>query len=272
LLVGYVLKASGVLLGPESTPLLETRLAPLMENAGLRTGHDLLRALRAPGSRALHHELMDCVTTHETSFFRDHGPFEALEQQVLPELARRLRASRPVCVWCAACSTGQEPYSLAMLVAENARRLGGLRAEIVATDLSPAALARGRSGVYSQLEVNRGVSPKRLAEHFEPDGRHWRLSREVRDMVMFSRNNLASHAPPPGRFDLILCRNVMIYLALDVRARVFESLHKALDPEGYLFLGAAESPSGIDDRFRHLGSREHCCYRRTDGGAAARAA
>ena len=268
----YVLQAAGVLLGPESTPLLETRLAPLMEHAGLRTGHDLLRALRAPASRALHFQLLDCVTTHETSFFRDRGPFDALERQVLPELARSLRGTRPLRAWCAACSTGQEPYSLAMLVAEASPRLGGLTAEILATDLSPAALDRARSGVYSQLEVNRGVSTKRLSAHFEPDGRHWRVSPALREPVMFAQHNLASQAPPHGQFDLILCRNVMIYLALDARARVFESLHTALAPEGWLFLGAAESPSGIDRRFRHLGSRDHCCYHRADGGAARRAA
>ena len=271
-LIEYVRRTSGILLGPESISLLESRLAPLMASAGLRTGQELLRALERSDRANLHEELMDRITTHETSFFRDQGPFRALQQHVLPELVRRPGEDRLARVWCAACSTGQEPYSLAILLAETAPALKGLRVEILATDLSRRAVARARTGLYTQLEINRGLSQGRLARHFRPEGRHWRAAPELRAAVSFRQHNLATDPPPCGSFDVILCRNVLIYLALDVRVRVFDSLHRALAPEGYLFLGAAESPSGTDLRFHHFGSRDHFGYRPAPARPARRAA
>ncbi|HVP38483.1 MAG TPA: protein-glutamate O-methyltransferase CheR [Candidatus Saccharimonadales bacterium] len=272
LLVAYVREASGIVLGPDSAVLLESRLGPLLESAGLSTGTELLARLRDPRSTALRDRVMDRITTHETSFFRDRGPFDALRGSVLPELAERLQGQRAARVWCAACSTGQEPYSVAMLADEMRPRLADLELEILATDLSREALARARSGVYSQLEVNRGLTPEHLKRHFEPEGRHWRISRPLRRMVQFRQQNLTSDSPPHGWFDVILCRNVLIYLDLGVRPRVFAALHEKLAPEGYLFLGAAESPQGMDLRFHHFGPRDHYCYRRQDAQPERRAA
>ncbi|MBI5838268.1 MAG: protein-glutamate O-methyltransferase CheR [Candidatus Eisenbacteria bacterium] len=244
--------------------LLEARLAPVMESARLATGHELLRALVGPRSELLRERVLDRVTTHETSFFRDRGPFDALRDRVFPELAVRLGRARPIRVWCAACSTGQEPYSVAMLARESAPGIANHSLEILATDVSRDSVARAYSGVYSQMEVNRGLSPERLRRYMEPEGRHWRVTRPIREMVMFRQHNLVLEPPPLGGFDVVLCRNVLMYFGLDVRPRVFAALHDALHPGGYLFLGAAESPAGGDLRFEHFGPRDHYCYRRSE--------
>ncbi len=264
LLIDFVHASSGIVLTPDSASLLESRLAPVMESARLSSGRELLRELMGRRSDALRERVLDRVTTHETSFFRDRGPFDALRERVFPELADRLAGSRPARVWCAACSTGQEPYSVAMLALELQARLPSFRVRVLATDISRDAVARAYSGVFSQLEVNRGLSPERLRRHMEPEGRHWRVTHRVRDLVTFRQHNLVSDPPPQGNFDVVLCRNVLIYLGLDVRPRVFATLFDAMDPHGCLFLGAAESPSGVDLRFDHVGPRDQFCYRRAE--------
>jgi chemotaxis protein methyltransferase CheR len=244
--------------------LIETRLETLAATEGMAGGLTaLMRALREePEPRPLHRKMVDALTTNETLFFRDVHPFEALRTKVLPELIERNKSTRSLRIWSAACSAGQEPITVAMLLRQHFPQLLGWHLELLATDLSDEMLARARGGCYSQIEVNRGLPAAMLVRFFEDQGSHWRILPEIRNMVRYENFNLTGTWPQRGLFDLILLRNVMIYFDTDVKRLILRHLVEALIPAGYLLLGAAETVVGISDDFEPVIEGRTAFYRR----------
>ncbi|MBW8268404.1 CheR family methyltransferase [Caldovatus aquaticus] len=256
-LAALVKARSGIVLTPDKAYMLETRLAPLLARTGLASLDALAARLRGGASaatEALAREVVEALTTHESSFFRDGWPFDHL-RQMLPRLAAARPAGQPLRIWSAACSTGQEAYSVAMLAADPATWRGAAppRIEILGTDIAREVLARAREGLYSQFEVQRGLPVQLLVRHFRPEGDgRWRIAPELRAVVRFEEFNLLSDPRPLGRFDVILCRNVLIYFDAPTKTAVLEALAGQLAPDGVLYLGGAETVLGLTDRFRPI--------------------
>jgi len=233
----------GLELGPHKIYLVRNRLEPIIRQRGLAGFEDLARRL-ATSDLTLRREVVEAITTHETSFFRDRHPFETFRTVLLPQLtADSQRTGRTIRIWSAACSTGQEPYSLAMLVREwNTRpNQQAVSVTILATDISPVALARAEKGEYTEWEAARGLTPNHTRNYLQPCEGGLRFTPEVRRLVQFRTHNLLDPVPPPGVFDLILCRNVLIYFDEPTRSRVLSRFHDALLDHGSLLLGAAEN-------------------------------
>lgn len=226
---------------------IETALKPLLRVRHLDTIEQLAAHLVSSRDQELSEAVVDALLNQETSFFRDSGVVDGVF-----EAAQRLQAEAPqrrLRLWSAGCSTGQEPLSLAMLFADLAQDSTSPEPEIVATDVSPSALARARAGRFSQFEIQRGLPIRRMVEWFDSDGTDWIAKQALVRRVCFRRQNLAADAPPAGRFDIIMCRNVMLYFSPSLRARVFERLASALREGGLLVLGAGETVIGQTDRF-----------------------
>lgn len=241
-------KHSGLALGPGKEYLLESRLPPVAVTYGHADVNALIVALRRGATAALIKHVCDAMTTNETLFFRDGKPFVALEKEILPAAARRAREqNRPLRIWCAASSTGQEPYSIAMIVAQAEQQLGGVKVEILATDYSAAALARAKAGVYNQFEVQRGLPVTLLVKYFTqtPDG--FELKPEIRNRVAYQEINLLDPYPSYWQFDIVFCRNVLIYFDVPTKKDVIDRMAQTLVRGGVLFLGGTESTLGITD-------------------------
>lgn len=226
--------------------LVEARLLPLARTAGcadLDAYVDRLRADPIARGRAL-----DALTINETSWFRDHAPYQAFTEVMLPQLLRARIDSRRLRIWSAACSSGQEAYSLAMLLVEQLPP--GWSASVLATDVSAEMVERVRAGTYSQVEVNRGLPASHLVRHFTRVGTQWRVNDELRSMVEARTLNLAAPFGPLPTFDVVFLRNVLIYFDAETRRDVLRRVHRVLAPDGYLLLGAAETSSDMDDRWR----------------------
>jgi chemotaxis protein methyltransferase CheR len=229
--------------------LIESRLAPLARREGFGSIVDLVAALRASRDDSLIWALVEAMASTETAFFRDREAFALLRDEVLPALSHQ-REGEPIRVWSAACSTGQEAYSLAIL-ADAAHRLApGARVEIFASDLSERALEKAQSGLYTQFEVQRGLPIRLLLQHFDKDGEAWALSPRIRQRVRWKRVNLLGDLAELGEFDLILARNIVTGLDAAARGRVLENLAGALAPEGVLMLGAQETATEAPDALR----------------------
>lgn len=251
-----VLDSSALLLGEGKAYLVEARLAPLVEREGLSTVGELVQRLRI-GSSSLRDDAVEAMTTNETSFFRDVHPFEALRDVVLPEALRRC-AGRPLRLWSAAASTGQEAYSLAMLMADFFPAAGG---SILGTDLSRDVLARAAHGTFSQLEVNRGLPAALLVRHFERDGAGWRIKEPLRRRVEFRQLNLARPWSGLAPMDVVLLRNVLIYFDAPAKQAALAQLARVLAPDGVLFLGGAETTYGLDDSWERVQVGRTSLYR-----------
>lgn len=232
---------SAIVLGEEKRYLVEARLGPVARAAGLAGLGALVHSLRLGRDPNLEARVVEAMTTNETSFFRDRSPFEALRSQVLPERIRANGARRQLAIWSAACSTGQEPYSVAMLLDAAFPELAAWHVDILATDLSTNAIQRAEAARYSTLEVNRGLTPVQLRTYFHAEGAGFRLSERIRSRVRFQRLNLAGTWPLLARQDVILLRNVLIYFDLPTRRRILGEARARLRPGGYLVLGAAET-------------------------------
>jgi chemotaxis protein methyltransferase CheR len=239
---------SGLDLSADKQYLVESRLIPLARRSGMPGIAELVAKLKG-GSDALTSEVVEAMTTNETFFFRDKIPFDHLRQTILPALLQARASRRTLRIWCAASSTGQEPYSVAMCVKEFAG-LAGWRVEIVATDLSQEVLEKSKAGIYSQFEVQRGLPIQMLVRHFTQIGELWQLNADIRAMVQHRQLNLLQDFSHLGTFDVIFCRNVLIYFDQDTKAGVFGRLARMLDTDGVLLLGAAESVVGISDAFK----------------------
>jgi chemotaxis protein methyltransferase CheR len=240
---------SGLDLSSDKQYLVESRLLPLARRAGLGGITELVQRMKS-GAEQLTSDVVEAMTTNETFFFRDKIPFDHLSDSILPELARSRAARRSIRVWSAACSTGQEPYSIAMCLREFGPALSGWRHEIVGTDLSHEVLEKSKAGLYSQFEVQRGLPIQLLVKYFTQLGEFWQLSADIRGMVQHRQLNLLQDFSHLGKFDVIFCRNVLIYFDQETKTSIFERMARMLEPDGYLMLGAAESVVGITDAFR----------------------
>jgi chemotaxis protein methyltransferase CheR len=240
---------SGLIIGTDKLYLLETRLAGIVKREKLNDLNGLAERLRRPGSDGLARDVVEAMTTNESFFFRDDKPFLHFRGQALPRLAAARSAGTPLRVWSAASSSGQEAYSLAMIVAESGSVLGGRRVEIVGTDIARDQLARAREGVYSQFEVQRGLPVQMLMRYFKKDENNWRIADPIRAMAQFREFNLLSDLKSLGRFDIVFCRNVLIYFDQPTKTRVLEAIAGLMPPDGLLYLGGAETVLGITPRF-----------------------
>ncbi|MCB1920678.1 MAG: protein-glutamate O-methyltransferase CheR [Candidatus Competibacteraceae bacterium] len=255
-----VRRHSAIVLEADKDYLIETRLTPLARQAGFASLEALIAALRANSATStLRNQVVEAITTHETSFFRDFHPFEALKTTVLPELLAK-RSSSNVTIWCAACSSGQEPFSIAMLVREHFPTLRN-RVRIIATDLSGAILARAKEGLYSQIEVNRGLPAVLLTRYFQRQGLQWRIRPEIRQMVEFRQNNLAESWPPIPPLDIVFMRNILIYFDLGTKKAILAKIRGVLKSSGYLFLGSSETTLNLDAAFEPISMGKSVCYK-----------
>jgi chemotaxis protein methyltransferase CheR len=251
-----LLKArSGLVLSAEKYYLVESRLLPVARKAGLFNLTGLVARLKGPDAEPLAVEVVEAMTTNESFFFRDKAPFDNFRDTILPALLAARGRSRCIRIWCAAASTGQEPYSLAICLKEMGRELRGWRVEILATDISTEVLEKAKSGIYSQFEVQRGLPVLMLIKYFSQVGEAWQLGPEVRGMVKYMPLNLLHDFSHLGRFDVVFCRNVLIYFDQPTKTDVLERLADVTEPDGYLSLGSAETVIGLTDRFRPVAAR-----------------
>jgi chemotaxis protein methyltransferase CheR len=247
--IATMLKArSGLILGPDKVYLVETRLSGIMKREGVCDLNALSAKLR-PGS-PLERDVVDAMTTNESLFFRDNKPFDALRQRILPRLHASRPAGAPLRIWSAAASTGQEAYSIAMIAADMAAAMPGRRVEIVGTDLAREPLQRAREGLYSQFEVQRGLSMQHLVKFFTKEDSQWRIKQPLRDAVTFREWNLLADLRALGQFDVVFCRNVLIYFEPATKSQVLNAIIKQMPADGVLFLGGAETVLGLTDVFR----------------------
>jgi chemotaxis protein methyltransferase CheR len=241
---------SGLVLTNDKAYLLESRLLPVARKWKLATFDDLVRVIRTKMDEAVIRDVVEAMTTNESFFFRDTKPFDQFKALVLPALLKSRAASRTIRIWSAACSSGQEPYSLAMILAEMAAQLNGWKIEIVGTDLSTEILNRAKEGMYSQFEVQRGLPITMLVKYFAQIGDRWQINAKIRGMVQYREFNLLQDPMPLGRFDVVFCRNVLIYFDQPTKTRVLNSVAKLMPEDGFLFLGGAETVLGITDKFQ----------------------
>jgi chemotaxis protein methyltransferase CheR len=258
---------SGLDLSADKQYLVESRLMPLARKAGLGGIPELVQRMKG-GAEPLTKEVVEAMTTNETFFFRDKVPFEHLRDTILPALLRSRASRRSLRIWSAACSTGQEPYSIAMCLKEKAAQLSGWRIEIVGTDLSQEVLEKSRAGIYSQFEVQRGLPIQLLVKYFAQIGELWQLNSELRGMVQYRQLNLLQDFSSLGKFDVVFCRNVLIYFDQDTKINVFDRLAKVIEPDGMLMLGAAESVVGITNAFRPCPDKRGLYQPNPDRGGA----
>jgi chemotaxis protein methyltransferase CheR len=240
---------SGLVLSADKEYLVESRLLPVARAAGLAGLADLVRALMR-GDDTLMTAVVEAMMTHESFFFRDKVPFELFRSTILPALIAARKTTRTIRIWCAAASTGQEPYSLAMCLREMEHKVAGWRIELLATDLGNDVLEKAQQGLYSQFEVQRGLPIQLLIKHFTQVGELWRIAPAIRAMIKFQQLNLLSDFSRLGRFDLIFCRNVLIYFDTETKIGVLNRLARSMAGDGYLLLGAAETVVGLTESFK----------------------
>jgi chemotaxis protein methyltransferase CheR len=245
----FLRERSGLDLSSDKQYLVESRLIPLARRSGLAGIAELVQKIKG-GADALTSDVAEAMTTNETFFFRDKIPYDHLRETILPALLQARAGRRHLRIWSAASSTGQEPYSIAMCLKEYGAALAGWRIEILATDLSQAVLEKSRAGIFSQFEVQRGLPIQMLVKYFTQVGDLWQINADIRAMVQHRQLNLLQDFSHLGSFDVIFCRNVMIYFDQDTKVGVFERLTKVIEPDGILALGAAESVVGISDAFK----------------------
>jgi len=240
---------SGLVIGPDKLYLLETRLAPILKREQLRDLAMLADRLRAPNAEALIRQVVEAMTTNESFFFRDDKPFQHFRTQALPRLLAARPAGAPLRVWSAASSSGQEAYSIAMILTECRASIGDRRIEIVGTDLARDQLTRARDGLYTQFEVQRGLPVQMLMRYFRKEESGWRISEAIRSMVQYKEWNLLGDLRPLGQFDVVFCRNVLIYFDQPTKAKVLDAVARQMPADGLLYLGGAETVLGITSRF-----------------------
>ena len=258
---------SGLDLSADKQYLIESRLLPLARKAGLSGISELVQKLQG-GSSALVTSVVEAMTTNETFFFRDKVPFDHFRDTIMPEIIRARAGRKSVRIWCAAGSTGQEPYSLAMCLKEMGASLTGWRVEIIATDLSQEVLEKSRAGIYSQFEVQRGLPIQMLVKYFKQTGETWQIKPCIRAIVQHRQLNLLHDFSQLGHFDVIFCRNVLIYFDQDTKINIFNRFTRLIEPDGFLVLGAAETVVGLTDAFRPIPERRGL-YKPNDARATA---
>ena len=241
---------SGLLLASDKAYLLESRLLPVVRRRNMKSLDDLVASLRQRLEEETVRDVVEAMTTNESSFFRDLKPFEQFRDFLLPELMKGRAGKRTLRIWSAACSSGQEPYSLAMLLSEHKEKLAGWQVEIVATDLSTEILEKAQAGLYTQFEVQRGLPIQMLVKYFRQEGERWRIDPGLASMVKFRALNLLEDFTHLGQFDVVFLRNVLIYFDQPTKTMVLDRIARVLQPDGYLYLGGAETNIGITDKFQ----------------------
>lgn len=243
-------RRSGLVIGPDKTYLLDSRLTPVAKKWGYPDVVAMTRNLRNDENEEMLVDIVEAMTTNETSFFRDVKPFQLMENVVLPFMKEHRAETKKLRIWCAACSSGQEPYSIAMILKEREHIFADWDIEILGTDISRQVLEQARKGVYSQFEVQRGLPVNYLVKYMVKEGEKWFLKDEIRNMVDFRFLNLLEPMTGLGKFDVIFCRNVLIYFNEETKTKVLEGLADVLYNDGYLCLGGAETVLGLTDKFR----------------------
>ena len=246
---------SGLDLSADKQYLIESRLLPLSRKIGLSSISELVKKMKG-GPPSTTTQVVEAMTTNETFFFRDKLPFEHFRDSIMPEILRARASRRSIRIWCAAGSTGQEPYSLAMCLKEMGAALVGWRIEILASDLSQEVLEKSRAGIYSQFEVQRGLPVQMLVKYFRQTGELWQINADIRAMVRHRQLNLLHDFSQLGVFDVIFCRNVLIYFDQDTKIDIFNRLARMIEPDGFLVLGAAETVVGLTDVFNPYAQRQ----------------
>ena len=243
---------SGLVLTRDKAYLLESRLLPVARKRNMKSLDELIATLRGRPEGELVRDVVEAMTTNESFFFRDVKPFDQFKGYVLPQLLKTRAARKSFRIWSAACSSGQEPYSIALILAEEKARLQGWTIEIVATDLSTEILEKAQAGVYSQFEVQRGLPIQLLVKYFKQQGERWQIDPAIRAMVKFRCLNLLDDFTPMGHFDVIFCRNVLIYFDQPTKTLVLERIARMLASDAYLYLGGAETVIGLTEKFQSL--------------------
>ena len=247
----YILAISGIELDESKAYLIETRLGSLAKEFQCSSYRELCNKAKLDSSRTLENRIIDAISTNETLFFRDTGPFEVLQHKIMPDLIDRRtensskRLPIPIRIWSAACSTGQEVYSIAIVLKELLPDLRKYIISLTGSDISDAAIARASFGKYNKFEIERGLSKKVLQKYFIPNGGNWKICDEVRAMVAFGKRNILQPFIGIGKFDIVFCRNVAIYFNIEERKKLFERIAGVLAPDGYLIIGSTESLTGI---------------------------
>lgn len=241
---------SGLVLTPDKSYLLESRLMPVARKHGLKGLDELVGQMRSRNDEAIIVEVTEAMTTNESFFFRDIKPFDLLRDDVLPPLIENRAAKKHLRIWCAAASSGQEPYSIAMVLKELGAKLAGWRLDILGTDISRAILDKAQAGQYSQFEVQRGMPIQLLLKYFDKTDETWQIKDEIRNMVQYKYWNLLDDLKPLGGFDIVFCRNVLIYFDAETKGKVLEQISNLMPEDGMLFLGGAETVLGVTDKFK----------------------
>ncbi len=247
---------SGLVLSEDKQYLLESRLNPVVQKNGLENISDLIRKLQLPGSENLKSAVTEAMTINESFFFRDKTPFRNFEEVMMPSLLKARQAKRSLRIWSAAASSGQELYSLAILIKEKGEAFRSWKIELMGTDISTEILEKAKTGLYSQFEVQRGMPSPLLVKYFQQFGSLWQVDSSLRAMVSFRNYNLLDNFSNLGTFDIVLCRNVLIYFDRETKRDVLERIARQMAPDGYLVLGAAETIVGITDKFEPVNGRQ----------------
>jgi chemotaxis protein methyltransferase CheR len=254
ILTRYILTISGISLDDSKKYLVETRLAPLLKDLGLASFSELHFKATSDPSKKIQEKIIDAITTGETLFFRDAAPFELLQHKILPDLVdKRTQGSGktaiPLRIWSAACSTGQEIYSIAIVLKELFGDLSRYTLRLIGTDISDAAVARASYGIFNNFEIDRGLAKDKLQKYFVPANGSWKIRDEIRALASFKKMNLMDNFNGIGKFDIVFCRNVAIYFSEADRAKLFKKIEGALEPDGYLIIGSTESLTGVAPQF-----------------------
>jgi chemotaxis protein methyltransferase CheR len=259
---GLVLDRSAIVLEPSKAYLVDARLMPIARQLGLSSLGELVDKMKRPGANDLQRVVVEAMTTNETSFFRDIHPFEALKNTILPDMIAKRANERTLNIWSNACSSGQEPYSIAMLIREHFRSLEGWKIRLIGSDLSSQILNRAREGLFNQTEINRGLPVPLLVKYFQKEGLQWRIKDEIRKMVEFCEVNLVEKWPSSlPKMDILFLRNVLIYFSADTKKAILAKVRNILRPDGCMFLGGAETTMNLDTSFERVLLGKVACYR-----------
>jgi chemotaxis protein methyltransferase CheR len=256
-----VRQRSAIVLEPEKSYLLEARLAPLARAEGYGSIDAMVTQMRTQSNNGLHRKVVEAMTTNETSFFRDLHPFDALRKVVMPEVMKQRQAERQLNIWCAACSSGQEPYTVAMTLLEHFPQLSGWSVKILATDISGEMVTRSRAGRYGQIEVNRGLPANLLVKYFEKKGMDWVVKPEAQRLCEFRELNLIESWGAMPMMDVVFLRNVLIYFDVETKRSILANVRRVIHRWGYLFLGGAETTINLGDVFERVQFDKAGCYR-----------
>ncbi|MGK0238064.1 MAG: chemotaxis protein methyltransferase CheR [Candidatus Pelagisphaera sp.] len=261
----FAMRKAAIVIEKGKEYLVESRFAPLAKQHGCSSLEEYVAKLRIESSMSeMHRQAIDALTTNETFFFRDFKPYEMLRKDVLPELIEQCRSSRRLNIWSAACSTGQEPYSLAMLLSERFPELETWDVSIFATDLSPTVLDQAKSGTYNQFEVNRGLPAPLLFKYFDSEDKRWRIKKSIRDKVTFKEMNLIQAWPIFPPMDLVLIRNVLIYFNTTTKKTILKKIRACMRPHGKLLLGSSETTVNLDPEWEPVTYDDSVAYRKNE--------